>query len=137
VRSHESDLSCRDEEHLWPLVVRCYETSGGAAESPPPQYMQRFLSDIFAGGWSSLMLPNTPPTVPDKRKQLQCSVKLRSLLRDCDGTPARPTPPSYRKAGAPVYCRVKKDPTRLTFDYVDAMGGFIKYTQKDQLGNGP
>ena len=38
-------------------------------------------------------------------------------------------PGPCRRAGKPVDCRVKKDDTRLAFDYVDTKGAFVKYLQ--------
>ncbi|RDL36175.1 uncharacterized protein BP5553_06787 [Venustampulla echinocandica] len=59
---------------------------------------------------------------------------MGTLIRDCDPTPKYPMVPNCRKAGASVYCKIKHDPTRLCFDYIDGREQYIKYTQTDQLG---
>lgn len=60
-----------------------------------------------------------------------CSVPMGTLIRDCNPTAQVPIVPKHRQAGATVYCKIKKDSTRLMWDYCDCRGAYISYDQVD------
>ncbi len=130
----KADVTRRDVLALEQLITRCYHAEGGLPQAViPGGYIERFVDDIFSGGWCSTMQPQEKPPTPKGRDQKACAIVMGSFLRDCDPAEGGRTP-EHRKAGQPVYCKVKRDPTRITFDYVDSQGCFIKYIQTD--GNG-
>lgn len=135
VRSSPDDLSEDDIDALNPIIHRCYVALGGDQETKlPNNFRTRFFKDMFIGGWCSLMQASEPPKLPSDRKQRACAVQMGTFINDCDPTPQKPETPAYRKAGAPCFCKIAKDQTRIKFDYVDAKGGFFKYTQHNQSG---
>jgi hypothetical protein len=69
-----------------------------------------------------------------KNDTLFVAVRMGVLFRDCDPTKCNLIMGRHRRAGGVVYCKAKRDPTRMTFDYVDAMGGYVKSEQRDQVG---
>jgi hypothetical protein len=122
------DLTTLDREALSTIIARCYAAAGGLM-ALTKAFTNKFLNDIFGGGWSSILEPNEKLAEPAAREQKQCAVRMGVLLRDCDPTKHNPIVAIHRRAGAAVYCKVKRDTTRMTFDYVDAMGGYGTWLQ--------
>ena len=127
-RHSRGELLPNEIENLRPIITRCWVAMRGAGDASE-EFVRIFLDDMFAAGWTTELVPNDPPTEPNPRNQRDSAVRMGHFIRDCEGTKENPVPGPCRRAGKSVDCRVKKDDTRLAFDYVDAKGAFVKYLQ--------
>jgi hypothetical protein len=100
-----TDLTALDREALSTIIARCYAAAGGLPNAAPTNaFTNKFLNDIFGGGWSSILEPNEKPAEPAAREQKQCAVRMGVLFRDCDPTKHNPIRGGHRRAEAAVHC---------------------------------